>query len=585
MAKRPKYKDKETLESGNTLYHYTKGQIAHRNREKADRLEALRRRVKSLRSRYRQDMSSRDAKTAQVATAVAIMDHTGSRVGNPASASEGHFGVTQLLGRHVRRKGSGLSLEYVGKSGVRQTKRISDSKLAGAILRLKSGDNERVLPLATSTSVNAYLRPFQVTAKDLRGLKANETMRKELSRKRNTGRKLPRLLKERKPVLRAEFKGALERTARKIGHEPATLRRQYLVPNLEKSFMKDGTIPRQMNPPPDSVTYEVPQSVRKAAQRGLDLRRKQRRGNKAGLTPKEAGRLGIGSGVARARDLVKGRVSYQTVKRMKAYFARHDSNVDLDPGKTPTEDKGYVAGLLWGGRQGERWAKSVISQADRSNPPSDPKTPALPEERIKGSRVNKTGSAASARNRIKLGAATTETLKKKAAAHNKAYAQSSGKRVTVPMLKAVWRRGAGAFSTSHRPGMTRSQWANARVNHFLALVASGKPKNAAYVQDNDLLPQAHPKSTRRSRNMPLHRNPAPKVDLDLPTNKRVVLRADDPNPRGLIVVSRGNGRYDMQYWYGDPSKIYRAEVLVDGKVVRKLGRTVSIGFHSPDQKY
>jgi len=85
--------------------------------------------------------------------------------------------------------------------------------------------------------------------------------------------------------------------------------------------------------------------------------------------------------------------------------------------------------------------------------------------------------------------------------------------------------------------------------------------------------------------MPVHRNPAPKVDLDLPTNKRVVLRADDPNPRGLIVVSRGNGRYDMQYWYGDPSKIYRAEVLVDGKVVRKLGRTISIGFHSPDQKY
>jgi hypothetical protein len=58
-------------------------------------------------------------------------------------------------------------------------------------------------------------------------------------------------------------------------------------------------------------------------------------------------------------------------------------------------------------------------------------------------------------------------------------------------LKAVYRRGAGAFSVSHRPGMTRNQWAMGRVNAFLRLLMSGSA-NASYTTDNDLLPKGHP---------------------------------------------------------------------------------------------
>jgi hypothetical protein len=38
----------------------------------------------------------------------------------------------------------------------------------------------------------------------------------------------------------------------------------------------------------------------------------------------------------------------------------------------------------------------------------------------------------------------------------------------------------------------------ARVNAFLKLVKSGSPTNSKYVQDNDLLPSGHAKSTRAS---------------------------------------------------------------------------------------
>jgi peptidoglycan/xylan/chitin deacetylase (PgdA/CDA1 family) len=67
---------------------------------------------------------------------------------------------------------------------------------------------------------------------------------------------------------------------------------------------------------------------------------------------------------------------------------------------------------------------------------------------------------------------------------------------TLGQLKAVYRRGAGAYSTSHRPGVTRGQWAMARVNAYLYLLEHGKPKDSKYITDNDLLPEKHPKSTR-----------------------------------------------------------------------------------------
>ena len=72
------------------------------------------------------------------------------------------------------------------------------------------------------------------------------------------------------------------------------------------------------------------------------------------------------------------------------------------------------------------------------------------------------------------------------------------------MLKAVYRRGSGAFSSSHRPGKTRDQWAMARVNAFLKLLRSGSPANPNYKQDNDLLPKAHPKSSRAEASMMQH---------------------------------------------------------------------------------
>ena len=122
--------------------------------------------------------------------------------------------------------------------------------------------------------------------------------------------------------------------------------------------------------------------------------------------------------------------------------------------------------------------------------------PAPPEDQIEGSSKNEPGSAAGKTGGIEVSAETEKALQTKATTHNeqmKERGRPEWTRVTLGALKAVYRRGAGAYSTSHRPGIGRQQWAMARVNAFLYLARTGRPQNAAYVGDNDLLDKDHPR--------------------------------------------------------------------------------------------
>jgi hypothetical protein len=123
------------------------------------------------------------------------------------------------------------------------------------------------------------------------------------------------------------------------------------------------------------------------------------------------------------------------------------------------------------------------------------------KDRIRGSKKNKPGSASGSK-KIVFSARTEAGLRNKVAAHNEKA--KPGRKATLPMLKAVYRRGSGAFSSSHRPGMTRDGWAMARVNAFLKLLKSGSPANSNYKQDNDLLPKAHPRSSRAEASIMQH---------------------------------------------------------------------------------
>jgi len=118
-------------------------------------------------------------------------------------------------------------------------------------------------------------------------------------------------------------------------------------------------------------------------------------------------------------------------------------------------------------------------------------TPAPAKDIIKGSSINKKLSATKeGASTIELSERTIKVLQDKLKAFKEKHPNNTF--VTLNDLKAVYRRGSGAYSTSHRPTITggapnsRNAWSFARVNKFL-LKKGGTKVKAAYVQDDDLM--------------------------------------------------------------------------------------------------
>ena len=171
----------------------------------------------------------------------------------------------------------------------------------------------------------------------------------------------------------------------------------------------------------------------------------------------------------------------------------------LDEIHTHKDKKGDT--IFMPGKTHEDYMDALRSKADTTEAlqygkpkKNDPrKTPAKPSERKKGSKKNKPDSAKDDKGKITFSKSTMEKLSKAMREHNK---KGKGSKATMGQLKAVYRRGAGAFSTSHAPNMSRDGWGMARVRAFLYLLRNGRPSNPNYKQDNDLLPKGHPRSSK-----------------------------------------------------------------------------------------
>ena len=96
-------------------------------------------------------------------------------------------------------------------------------------------------------------------------------------------------------------------------------------------------------------TFTPTQKMAANASRGLKLREKFKRG-------------GTEVGVKRAHQLAaRDAVSEKDVKAMASYFARHTVDKDGQSHRWNSNDDpsaGFIAWLLWGGDDGERWAKA-----------------------------------------------------------------------------------------------------------------------------------------------------------------------------------------------------------------------------------
>ena len=194
---------------------------------------------------------------------------------------------------------------------------------------------------------------------------------------------------------------------------------------------------------------------------------------------KEFNRGGTRIGATRASQIVaKEKLSPSTVKRMFSFFSRHEVDKEAQgfrPGEDGYPSNGRIAWALWGGDAGFSWSRKVAGQIDRERDK-------FYEDEIEEKQIS---------------AAVKKGLAKKVEEHNEKHGDKKGKRVTLRMLSAVFRRGVGAYNTnpgSVRPGVTSSdQWAYARVNAFLFAVRTGRFRRGKF--DLDLLPSGHPLAT------------------------------------------------------------------------------------------
>lgn len=239
------YIDKRTEESGNITYIYDEKHIKKRNKRKEVKVNRLEKSISDLRTKVREDLKSNDVKVVLTALAVGLIDDTYERVGNEESAEGGHFGVTTWKVKHITFSGNTAKIKYVGKSGVKQDKEVKQKSLVTTLKALVKDKkkNDRVFETddfkLSANDVNKYLKKFKITAKDIRGFHANTEMRKALKSARKG--KLPKDEKEKTKKLKEEFKKALEETAKKVGHEPGTLKNQYLIHSIEENYMSGKT--------------------------------------------------------------------------------------------------------------------------------------------------------------------------------------------------------------------------------------------------------------------------------------------------------------------------------------------------------
>lgn len=130
-----------------------------------------------------------------------------------------------------------------------------------------------------------------------------------------------------------------------------------------------------------TVYFDPPRGAEKWARWGLEARRNAPKSKKGGLSTRQAGRQGIGSGVARARDILAGK--RLDARQVKAFFDRHEHNYEpaIKRAKLRAKKEGIPLKVAaerepavqswwqWGGDPARKAAERAVEKAERASNP------------------------------------------------------------------------------------------------------------------------------------------------------------------------------------------------------------------------
>jgi DNA topoisomerase-1 len=232
---------------GRKQYRYHPRWTAVRDETKYARMLAFAKALPQARRRVAADLRRAPlTRTRVLATVVALLERTHIRVGNEEYArTNGSFGLTTLLDRHVDVRGRRVHFRFRAKSGVMRAIDLDDARLASSVQRCQDLPGQTLFQYLDetgqrrsigSTDVNDYLREIAgaaFTAKDFRTwagtVLAASALCAEVGGASLTARK-------------RFVSAAIGQVADQLGNTKAVCRRCYVHPAVLDAFFEGETI-------------------------------------------------------------------------------------------------------------------------------------------------------------------------------------------------------------------------------------------------------------------------------------------------------------------------------------------------------
>lgn len=230
--------------AGRKQYLYHPAYRAAQEQAKYDSLIRFGERLPVLRAAMAEHLDGDELDRERVsAVALRLISLGWFRVGSERYAREGTYGVTTLLRRHVRVRGSRVQLSFRAKAGIQVRTELVDEELADAIrglLVVRPGARvfkyrwEGDLYNLTSKRLNDYVKLYlgeEFSAKDFRtwggtllaAIQFAEHDQPDVDRKR---------------VVTA----VMQQVARRLGNTPAVCRASYVAPAVIDQYLEGRTI-------------------------------------------------------------------------------------------------------------------------------------------------------------------------------------------------------------------------------------------------------------------------------------------------------------------------------------------------------
>jgi DNA topoisomerase-1 len=216
---------------------------------KFDRILRFAEQLPSLRRQVDKDLArKRLGKEKVLACVIKLIDEAYFRVGNDRYAKEHQtYGVTTLRSKHANIKSNQVTFDFIGKSGQKHVKTISNPKVARIIKQLdelpgyeifRYQDEKGAMHDLHASDVNAYIKQHmgeEFTAKDFRTwggtlLAASAVINDELGDSQTQA------------ANKKAVNAIVKRVAKRLGNTPAVARGSYIDPRVLAAAENDSAL-------------------------------------------------------------------------------------------------------------------------------------------------------------------------------------------------------------------------------------------------------------------------------------------------------------------------------------------------------